>query len=111
MNQVEFGERLQTFRKSLTPKVTQAALGDALGIGRNALANIENGRLEDVPQAAIRLLYHLYPELNPVWLETGDGPMTIDVTPSTLEELVDEKLPSASIVTRAIIKLMLTRPE
>lgn len=33
----------------------------------------------------IKLICHTYPQLNPVWLETGEGEMLIDTTPGTLE--------------------------
>jgi len=69
-----FGSRIKELRKRLSTKekrYTQEVLGNELGVGRDAISNIEIGRVEP-SQAFINLVCATY-GVDRVWLETGVG--------------------------------------
>lgn len=62
-------ERLKLLRKN--HNFTQAEMGAELGVSRDAIATYESGRV--IPDKSIRLLICEKFNVNPVWLETGEG--------------------------------------
>ena len=58
-------------RKSL--KMSQTDFGKSLGVGRDVISNIELNRAEP-KQPLIELMCKTY-NINPAWLETGEGEM------------------------------------
>lgn len=69
-----FGQRIKDLRKRLSTKekkYTQEVLGNELGVGRDAISNIEIGRVEP-SQAFINLVCKTY-NVDRIWLETGVG--------------------------------------
>lgn len=62
-------ERLKLLRKD--HNFTQAEMGAELGVSRDAIATYESGRV--IPDKSIRLLICEKFNVNPVWLETGEG--------------------------------------
>lgn len=63
--------RICAVRKNF--KLTQAEFGERLGTSRDAISNIEQGRVE--PSAMICKLVCREFNVNPYWLETGSGEM------------------------------------
>lgn len=74
VTKVTFGERIKELRKLIgknqNRKYTQDLMGKDLGIGRDAVSNIEIGRVEP-SEAFIKLVCATY-GVNRVWLETGE---------------------------------------
>ena len=62
-------ERLKLLRKN--HNFTQAEMGAELGVSRDAIATYESGRV--IPDKSIRLLICEKCNVNPGWLETGEG--------------------------------------
>ena len=63
--------RICAVRKNF--KLTQAEFGERLGTSRDAISNIEQGRVE--PSSMICKLVCREFNVNPYWLETGNGEM------------------------------------
>lgn len=74
-------ERIKEIRLSQVPKMSQTVFGESLGLSRDAINNLERGRVE--PQDAIlKLICYTY-GVNLRWLETGEGdPYLPEMTPS-----------------------------
>lgn len=70
---MNIGERIKLFRQSIKPKMTQAAFGEKLGMSRDAINNLENGRV-DPAEPTLRLICQTY-NINYAWLKTGEGDM------------------------------------
>lgn len=68
--------RIIAIRKQF--KLTQAEFGAKLGTSRDAISNIEQGRVDPSPMIC-KLLCREF-NVNPVWLETGAGEMFEAVT-------------------------------
>lgn len=70
-NPTEINSRITLIRKEL--KLTQTEFGEALGVSRDVIKNLEYNRVE--PKALF--LDHLCKvyNVNPNWLETGEGEM------------------------------------
>ena len=66
-------DRLKDLRKSL--KLSQAAFGARLGVSRDVINNIENGRVE-LKELMIKSLYSLF-SVNERWLHVGEGSMFV----------------------------------
>ena len=65
--------RLKILRKSL--KLSQAAFGGHLGVSRDVVNNIENGRVE-LKELMVKSICSLF-SINETWLRTGEGDMHI----------------------------------
>lgn len=68
--------RFIELRKNL--KMSQTDFGKSLGVGRDVISNIELNRAEPKP-ALIDLMCKTY-NVNPEWLETGEGDMFAPMT-------------------------------
>ncbi len=79
-------ERIKILRKEL--KLSQPAFGERLGVKRDVIANIE---LERVPVKEI-MIKHICRtfDVNPLWLEKGEGEMFLDVPDVILDDLAVE---------------------
>lgn len=75
--------RFVTIRKHF--KLTQSEFGQRLGTSRDAIANIEYGRVEP-SQMIVKLVCKEF-GINEYWLETGNGSMFREV--SDIEKAVD----------------------
>ena len=62
-------ERIRLIRKNL--RLTQTEFGRQIGCSQTAVAKYETGMV--VPDAPIRMLICQKYNVNPVWLETGEG--------------------------------------
>jgi transcriptional regulator with XRE-family HTH domain len=66
-------ERIKQVRKSLPQKTSQEAFGKILGVSRDAISNIELGRVP--PTNPFIQLLCLKFDINEHWLRTGEGDM------------------------------------
>ena len=69
-------DRIREFRKSL--KLSQAAFGEELGVSRDVINNLEQGRVEP-SDLIINLMCAKY-DIDELWLRTGAGKMYRDKT-------------------------------
>lgn len=80
------GERIKILRKEL--KLSQAAFGDKIGVKRDVIANIELERAP-VKDLVIRMICRTF-NVNPLWLETGEGEIFLDLPDVILDDLAIE---------------------
>ena len=86
--------RLRSIRKELS--LTQENLARVLGIGKSALSMIETGKASLSERNKNILVQEL--NVNPDWLETGEGPMFLEVRPAAVfAGRSDRTLPSQSL--------------
>ena len=95
-------DRLRLVRKDM--KLTQADMGRELGCSQTAYAKYESGMV--VPDKPVRMLFCEKFNVNPVWLETGEGvPYKEGLIPSLVHALqqmpdvlllLEQKLPYVS---------------
>ena len=86
--------RLRSIRKELS--LTQENLARVLGIGKSALSMIETGKASLSERNKNILVQEL--NVNPDWLETGEGPMFLEVRPADVfAGRSDRTLPSQSV--------------
>ena len=70
----EINERITLVRKTL--KLSQTAFGEAVGVSRDVVNNIDNLRVPAKP-LLIQQICKTY-NVDPYWLETGEGPMFLE---------------------------------
>lgn len=80
------GDRLKLLRNEL--KLSQPKFGEKLGVGRDVIANIELNRVE-LKDMMLNLICKTF-NVNPLWLEKGEGEMFIETPQSILVDLFDE---------------------
>ena len=86
--------RLRSIRKELS--LTQENLARVLGVGKSALSMIETGKASLSERNKNILVQEL--NVNPDWLETGEGPMFLEVRPAAVfAGRSDRTLPSQSV--------------
>lgn len=104
---MNIGERIKLFRQSIKPKMTQAAFGEKLGMSRDAINNLENGRV-DPAESTLRLICQTY-NINYAWLKTGEGEMepvpVEDDTPGLLMARYRKGSPAVRRLLRAFAAL------
>lgn len=104
---MNIGERIKLFRQSIKPKMTQTAFGEKLGMSRDAINNLENGRV-DPAESTLRLICQTY-NVNYAWLKTGEGDMEQvpieDDTPGLLMARYRKDSPSVRQLLRAFAEL------
>ena len=85
-------KRIKEIRKSL--KLSQKEFGEQLGVSRDVIANIEYGRVEPQPLFVKHLCSTF--NVNPIWLETGEGEIFLIKEKNLKEaiELFDQLIPS-----------------
>lgn len=79
-------DRLKVLRKSL--KLSQAKFGEKLGVSRDAINDIENGRAEIKPLMVNHVC--LVFGISENWLQTGEGEMHVQTDSALIEELATE---------------------
>ena len=68
-----FGERIKGLRLSFTPKLSQRAFGEKLGVSIDVIANLEYNRVE--PSESMLILISKTYGVRYEWLKTGEEPM------------------------------------
>ena len=97
--------RFKQIREKLN--LSQEEIGEAIGITRSGISNIESGK-RSVSERHIKLLRSAY-NINEHWLRTGEGEM-FNPTNTSLDALAEAH--NINGLTRAIIEGLITmRPE
>ncbi len=79
-------ERVKALRKEL--KLSQTEFGEKIGVKRDVISNIELERAP-VKDLVIRMICRTF-NVNPLWLEKGEGEMFLETPDSILEDLTVE---------------------
>lgn len=79
----KLNERLKILRKQLN--ITQKKFGEYMGIKTSTYSDIENGRRELTERNKTLLCNSL--NINPIWLETGQGKMFLNDDIDIINEL------------------------
>ena len=74
-------ERVKIARKAL--KMTCETFGEKLGVGKTAISRIERGDRNVTPQMSKAICREF--NVNPVWLDTGQGDMFMEPTMDDME--------------------------
>lgn len=100
------GERVKEVRKTLG--LTLEKFGEKLGVKKNAISQIENGRnsLTDQMQKAICREYGV----DYIWLTTGDGEMFVDTDDDFIER-IDRIMLGEDDARKNLFKFMLELSE
>ena len=93
-------ERIKQVRTSITPKMTQTAFGEMLGMSKDMIANLELGRVE--PTASVINLICMTFNISPLWLKDGEGEMK--KLPADDEELVDRVMAGENEFAKSVMK-------
>lgn len=70
---LSFGERIKELRLSFSPKLSQRAFGEKLGVSIDVIANLEYNRVE--PSESMLILISKTYGVRYEWLKTGEEPM------------------------------------
>ena len=103
LERTAIGERIEAFRKSRMPKLSQEAFGEPIKLSRSTVNNLERGVVLHI-EPYLKTI-ELYYRINPVWLLTGEGEMLLS---QTGEDMVDDILKDADVFTRTWFKTLLT---
>lgn len=87
---MEMHERIKELRKNHL-HLSQAEFGEKLGVSRSVINNIERNALARPEQklSLIKLMCSVF-NVNERWILDGDGPMFVENTSSTMEQLKEE---------------------
>lgn len=101
---MSIGKRVKELRQTL--KLSQPAFGQKLGVGRDVIANIE---LERVPvrELTLKMICKTF-NVNPLWLEAGEGEMFLEMPQVILDELTEQY--DLSPTERSIVENYLKMP-
>lgn len=80
------GERIKELRKEL--KLSQTAFGEKIGVKRDVVANMELERAP-IKDLALKMICRTF-NVNPLWLENGEGEMFLDLPDAILDDLAIE---------------------
>ena len=97
------GERFKEMRKVL--HITQADIGDVIGIQGVSVAKIESGASKPT-EAAIKLICQTY-HVSYLWLTTGEGPM---LEPESPEMMVERLMVGESALAISVMKAFAALP-
>lgn len=104
MDLTSVGLRVKEFRTS--QNLTQDELGSKLGVSRDAINNIERGRLKKLPEATIKLICLKF-SVDYDWLMTGEGEMfhnSSDKVQDVINNLLEGENEAARTVFTAFAK-------
>ena len=79
-------DRVKVLRKEL--RLSQPRFGEALGVSRDVISNIELNRVE-LKDMMINLICKTF-NVNPLWLTEGEGEMFIGTCQTLLDDLANE---------------------
>lgn len=104
------GERIRMIRKAQTPKVTQAMFAEALHATPRMIYTYETDRV--VPDETFKALLCKTYNIDPYWLESGEGEMMSMEKPDDLWTLVQQRMPEMSpFAKKTIVRLLQAPPE
>lgn len=79
-------QRIRMLRKEL--KLSQEAFGERVGVSKGVIVNIELERAP-VKELMLKMICRTF-DVNPLWLEKGEGEMFLDVPDVILDDLAVE---------------------
>lgn len=104
MDLTSIGLRVKEFRTS--QNLTQDELGSKLGVSRDAINNIERGRLKKLPESTIKLICLKF-SVDFDWLMSGEGEMfhnSSDKVQDIINNLLEGENETARTVFTAFAK-------
>lgn len=75
--------------------ISKSEFADSLGIGRSNITHIFTGR-NNVSDKTLSKILSTYPDINPMWLVTGNGEMLVE-KPVLQEEIPADEEPATSL--------------
>ena len=103
-----FGERIKELRLSFTPKLSQRAFGEQLGVSIDVIANLEYNRVE--PSESMLILISKTYGVRYEWLKTGEEPMHPPETDDLLVK-VAKVMEGQSEAKRQLVELICDLPD
>lgn len=85
-DRVTVNDRVKVLRKEL--RLSQPRFGEALGVSRDVISNIELNRVE-LKDMMINLICKTF-NVNPLWLTEGEGEMFFDTPQAIIDDLANE---------------------
>lgn len=101
----EINQRVLEVRKALRPKMTQTEFGEALGVSRSVIANIEMNRVAQPTEQFLRLLCRTF-SVSYGWLKAGVGKMFLDETSPDLQ--FERIMSGEDEFTKSVMRAMLS---
>lgn len=80
------GERIKLLRAELG--LSQPKFGEKLGVSKSVIVNLELNRVE-LKDMMINLICKTF-DVNPLWLENGEGEMFLGISESIIDDLATE---------------------
>lgn len=80
------GDRIKLIRNELG--LSQPKFGEKIGVSKSVIVNLELNRVE-LKDMMLNLICKTF-NVNPLWLENGEGEMFIDTPQSIIDDLSDE---------------------
>ncbi len=100
-------ERVRELRKSL--KLTLEKFGAKLGVGKTAISKIEKGENNLTGQMFLAICREY--NVNPLWLEKGEGPMFLEVSKEDEYTKAASELSSDPLVVSVLVEYHKLQPE
>lgn len=94
-------DKIRKVRKHF--KLSQTEFGEKLGVSVNFIGNLEQGRTELKPLTA-QLISRVF-DVNPLWLETGEGKMLIETDRVITDEL-SKKYKLTNLQEKVLLKYL-----
>lgn len=101
----EINQRVLEIRKALRPKMTQTEFGEALGVSRSVIANIEMNRVTQPTEQFMRLLCRTF-SVSYAWLKEGVGDMFLDESSPDLQ--FERIMSGEDEFTKSVMRAMLS---
>ena len=103
----EINKRIKEIRTA--KKLSQTEFGEKIGLSRDAIANIENERVE-VKDLTINMICKTYC-VSDAWLRTGEGKPFAEMSmEAELTELFSTMLVENDVVKKEVIRMLLSIP-
>ena len=105
---MSFGERIKELRLSFSPKLSQRAFGEKLGVSIDVIANLEYNRVE--PSESMLILISKTYGVRYEWLKTGEEPMYPPETDDLLVK-VTKVMEGQSEAKRKLVEFVCDMPD
>lgn len=105
---LSFCERIKELRLSFSPKLSQRAFGEKLGVSIDVIANLEYNRVE--PSESMLILISKTYGVRYEWLKTGEEPMYPPETDDLLVK-VTKVMEGQSEAKRKLVEFVCDMPD